>query len=110
ILVEGPYFEGDWVSVGGPGGAEGTVEEIGLRRTVLRDGTGSGHAVSNGLIRQSSNVTRVFSVATVEMQVPRAADLDRAIEVAARVTRELREDPAWSDQCAADVETDTWVT
>ena len=70
ILVEGPFFKGDWVRVGGTGGVEGVVEEIGLRRTVLRDGTGSVHAVSNGLIRQSSNVTRVFSVATVDMQVP----------------------------------------
>jgi small conductance mechanosensitive channel len=110
ILVEGPYFEGDWVSVGGPGGAEGTVEEIGLRRTVLRDGTGSVHAVSNGLIRQSSNVTRVFSVAVVEVQVPRPGDLDRAIEAAARVTREMREDSAWSDRFSADSETDIWVT
>ena len=42
ILVEGPYFKGDWVKVGAPGGVEGEVEEIGLRRTVLRDGDGLG--------------------------------------------------------------------
>ena len=109
ILVEGPFFKGDWVRVGGPGGVEGEVEEIGLRRTVLRDGMGSVHAVSNGLIRQSSNVTRVFSVATVEIAVPQAGDLDRAIEVATRVTREMREDPTWSDRFPADAETDVWV-
>ncbi len=109
-LVEGPYFKGDWVRVGGPGGVEGEVEEIGLRRTVLRDGLGSVHAVSNGLIRQSSNVTRVFSVATVEVPVPQAADLDRAIEAAARVTREMREDAEWVDRFLADAPTDIWVT
>ena len=98
ILVEGPYFKGDWVKVGAPGGVEGEVEEIGLRRTVLRDALGSVHAVSNGLIRQSSNVTRVFSVATVEMAVPQAADLERAVEIAARVAREMREDPEWKDR------------
>ena len=27
ILVEGPYFKGDWVKVGAPGGVEGEVEE-----------------------------------------------------------------------------------
>ena len=70
ILVEGTFFKGDWVKVGAPGGVEGEVEEIGLRRTVLRDGFGSVHAVSNGLIRQSSNVTRVFSIATVEIVDP----------------------------------------
>ena len=108
-LVEGPFFKGDWIVVGGTGGAEGSVEEIGLRRTLLRDSMGSMHAVSNGLIRQSSNVTRVFSVATVDIQVPQAGALDRAIEVAARVTREMREDPAWSDRFAADTQTDIWV-
>ncbi len=109
ILVEGPYFNGDWIKVGATGGAEGTVEEIGLRRTVIRDGMGSVHAVSNGLIRQSANVTRIFSVATVEIQVTQPADLDRAIETAARVTREMRVDPAWSDRFPTDTQTDIWV-
>jgi small conductance mechanosensitive channel len=110
ILVEGPYFKGDWVRVGGVGGVEGTVEEIGLRRTVLRDGIGSVHAVSNGLIRQSSNVTRVFSVATVDMLVPSVRELDRAIEVATRLSRELQEDPAWAGHFPPESPTDTWVT
>jgi small conductance mechanosensitive channel len=109
ILVEGPYFKGDWVRVGAPGGVEGEVEEIGLRRTVLRDGLGSVHAVSNGLIRQSSNVTRVFSVATVELAVPQARDLDRVIEAVVRVTREMRDDPTWSDRFLTDAETDVTV-
>ena len=109
-LVEGPFFKGDWVQVGGPGGVEGTVEEIGLRRTLLRDGLGSVHAVSNGLIRQSSNVTRVYSVATVELQVLHAGDLDRAIETAFRVTQELRDDPDWSARMAVDQPTNVWVT
>jgi small conductance mechanosensitive channel len=110
ILVEGPYFKGDWIRVGGPTGVEGTVEEIGLRRTLLRDGMGSVHAISNGLIRLSSNVTRVYSVATVELPVLLGRDLDAAIEIAARVTREVREDPAWADRIPDDAETDVWVT
>jgi small conductance mechanosensitive channel len=109
-LVEGPFFKGDWVRVGGPGAVEGTVEEIGLRRTLLRDGMGSVHAVSNGLIRQSTNVTRLYSVATVELQVLRAADLDRAIETALRVTRELAQDPDWTSRIAVEEPTTTWVT
>ena len=110
ILVEGTFFKGDWVKVGAPGGVEGEVEEIGLRRTVLRDGFGSVHAVSNGLIRQSSNVTRVFSVATVEIAVPRAGELDRAIEAVVRVTREMREDAEWSDRFEADTEPAITIT
>ena len=33
ILIEGPYFKGDYVAVSGHPGIEGVVEEIGLRRT-----------------------------------------------------------------------------
>jgi small conductance mechanosensitive channel len=109
-LVEGPFFKGDWVRVGGSGGVEGTVEEIGLRRTLLRDGMGSVHAISNGLIRQSTNVTRVYSVATVELQVLRAADLERAIETVLRVTRELTGDGDWRDRIAVDEPSAVWVT
>ncbi len=109
-LVEGPFFKGDWVRVGGPGGVEGTVEEIGLRRTLLRDGMGAMHAISNGLIRQSTNVTRVYSVATVELQVLHAADLDRAIETALRVTRELTGDGDWRERIAVDEPSAVWVT
>jgi hypothetical protein len=71
---------------------------------------GSTHAVSNGLIRQSSNNTRVFSVATVELQVLHAGDLDRAIETAFRVSEELRDDPDWSARVVLDEPTNVWVT
>lgn len=109
-LVEGPFFKGDWVRVGGPGGVEGTVEEIGLRRTLLRDGTGAMHAVSNGLIRQSTNMTRVYSVAVVELQVLRANDLERAIDTALRVAHELGDDEAWSGRVVRDPPVEVWVT
>jgi small-conductance mechanosensitive channel len=110
ILVEGPYFKGDWIKVVGSVVVEGTVDEIGLRRTLLRDAMGSVHAVSNGLIRLSSNVTRLFSVATVEVQVLHARDLDSAIAAMTRVALTTREDPAWSDRFPADAQTDVWVT
>ena len=110
ILVEGPYFKGDYVSVGGQPGTEGVVEEIGLRRTVLRDATGASNAVSNGLIRSSTNLTRLFSVAVVDFYVLRAAQLDQALSAVTRVADELREDPAWVERFPADAPTNVWVT
>jgi small conductance mechanosensitive channel len=110
ILVEGPYYQGDWIRIPGPAGmVEGQVEEIGLRRTVLRDRTGVVHAVGNGLIRQSSNLTRVYSVAGTEVQVLRTQDIDRALAAAGRVGLELQSDPDWA---ASVVEgpVETWVT
>jgi small-conductance mechanosensitive channel len=110
ILVEGPFFEGDWVVVGGPDQVEGEVRVIGLRRTVLRDKSGSSHAVSNGLLRLSSNQTRVFSVAAVEVVVPRGRDLDAAIAAIEGVIAAMHADPAWSGRMAADVQPDISIT
>ena len=110
ILVEGPYFNGDYVVVNDHSGAEGVVEEIGLRRTVLRDAMGSSHAVSNGLIRLSSNLTRLYSVAVVDLQILHADELDSAMATAARVADEMRVDAAWADRFVADTDTDLWVT
>jgi small-conductance mechanosensitive channel len=77
ILVEGPFFKGDYVVVPGHPGVEGVVEEVGLRRTVLRDPMGVAHAVSNGYIRLSSNRTRLYSIAVGDVVVLHAADLRR---------------------------------
>ncbi len=110
ILVEGPYFKGDYVTVGGHPGTEGVVEEIGLRRTVLRDATGASNAVSNGLIRSSTNLTRLFSVAVVDLHVLRADQLDLALAAMTRVADELREDVAWADRFPADAPSSVWVT
>jgi small conductance mechanosensitive channel len=110
ILVEGPYFRGDYVAVGGHPGIEGVVEEIGLRRTMLRDGVGSSHAVSNGLIRLSSNRTRLFSVAAIDVQVLHPGDLERALAVAGQVADEMRGEAGWVDRIATDVGADVSVT
>jgi len=97
ILVEGQYYKGDWIAVKGPLGAvEGTVEEIGLRRTVLRDASGTVHSISNGLVRLSSNLTRVYSVASAEVQILHPTELDRAIAIANQVATDLERDPEWA--------------
>ncbi len=98
ILIEGQYYNGDWITVSGSGvNIEGEVEEVGLRRTTLRDMAGVVHSVSNGQIRISSNWTRVYAVASIQVRVLRGQDLGRALEVVDRVGREMLEDPAWKD-------------
>ena len=92
ILVEGQYFIGDWISVGG---VEGSVEEITLRRTVIRDATGTVHSISNGVIRTSSNLTRLYAGLAVDVVVPYDTDIDRASAVVGQVGREMFQDPEW---------------
>ena len=93
ILVEGQYFLGDWI---GAGGVEGTVEDITLRRTVIRDATGTVHSISNGTIRTSSNFTRMYAGIAVDVVVAYGTDIDRASAVVDRVGREMFDDAAWT--------------
>jgi len=98
ILAEGQYYKGDWLSVDLPSGLiAGEVEEVGLRRTVLRNAQGV-HSISNGLIRSSSNATRVYSTITVDFQVLRAAQIDQVIELANEAGAQMAEDPEWKDR------------
>ncbi len=92
ILFEDQYRVGDVVNVAGFGGL---VEEIGLRRTVLRDLDGVVHSVSNGAIEVASNSTRVFSRVNLNISVGYGESLDRVIEVTNRVCQEMAEDPKW---------------
>jgi small conductance mechanosensitive channel len=99
ILLEGQFYVGDWVNIASSNiTVSGTVEEIGLRRTVLRDVSGTVHSVSNGQIRVSSNMTRVYAVLQVEIPLVAEADLEKAIATTNRVGAEMYADPEWSNR------------
>jgi small-conductance mechanosensitive channel len=90
ILVEGQYFKGDTVNLGG---IEGVVEEVGLRRTVLRDLRGTLHSISNGVIRTSANMTRTYAAATVEIDGVADGDVETVIVILGEVGASLVADP-----------------
>ncbi len=94
ILLEGQYFKGDIVNINGTGG---TVEEVGLRRTVLRDFGGVVHSISNGVIRTSSNMTRTYAVPVVLVEGIADQDVDATIRVLNAVGREMAADPAFAE-------------
>ena len=93
ILTEGQYFKGDVVQLGT---VEGTVEEVGLRRTVVRDAKGTVHSVSNGTIRVSSNRTRTYALATIDLDGIAGTDVEGVIEVFDAVGLALSEDEAFN--------------
>jgi small-conductance mechanosensitive channel len=95
IVLEGPFYKGDWVQIGG---AEGEVEEIGLRRTTLRDASGTVHSVSNGLVRVASNLTRVYARMQVDLTIPFGTDLEAVTRIANEVGREMADDPDWTSR------------
>lgn len=92
VLFENQFRIGDVVRIGG---VEGTVEQMTLRATTLRDGHGVVHFVPNGLIGVVSNVTRHWSRAVVDVGVAYKEDLDRVLAVLRQAVAEFAADPAW---------------
>jgi small-conductance mechanosensitive channel len=92
IILENQYRVGDVARVAD---IAGLVEEVTLRKTVLRDLDGVVHHVPNGEIRTASNFTRHFARVNLNISVAYGTDLDHAIRVINRVGKELAEDKEW---------------
>jgi small-conductance mechanosensitive channel len=90
MLVEDQYGVGDVIDAGV---ASGTVEGVSLRTTRLRDVEGIVWHVPNGAITRVGNKSQQWSRALVDVLVPTAADLRRAIEVIKESVDELGHDP-----------------
>jgi small-conductance mechanosensitive channel len=89
ILIENQYSKGDVVTVAG---ISGLVEEVGLRRTVLRDLDGVVHHVPNSAISVASNLTQEWSRVNLNVSVAYGEDLDKVFEVINRVGHEMAAD------------------
>ena len=89
ILLEDQYNKGDVVRVAG---IAGTVEEVNMRRTVLRDLNGIVHSIPNGEVTTASNYTKDWSRVNLDISVGYGEDLDHVIEVLNQVGNELAQD------------------
>jgi len=92
IIMENQYRVGDVARVAD---VAGLVEEVTLRKTVLRDLDGIVHHVPNGEIRVASNFTRHYARVNLNVSVAYGTDLDHAISVINRVGQELAKDEKW---------------
>jgi small conductance mechanosensitive channel len=92
ILMENQYRVGDVARVAD---VAGLVEEINLRKTVLRDLDGIVHHVPNGEIRVASNFSRHFARVNLNISVAYNTDLDYAIAVINRVCAKMAEEDKW---------------
>jgi small conductance mechanosensitive channel len=89
IMLEDQYNVGDVIKVGSTGGL---VEEVNLRRTVLRDLDGIVHSIPNGEITTVSNFTRDLARVKLDVPVGYGEDLDHVISVINEVGNKLGED------------------
>lgn len=95
ILGENPFSVGDVVAIAG---VRGTVEEVGLRRTIVHDVDGTIHSIPNSEILVASNFTRTYARVNERFAVSPAADIERAVEALAGACVALAADPGWADR------------
>lgn len=92
ILLENQFSIGDVVELAG---VSGEVEAFSLRRTTLRDLSGTVHTVPNGEIRVASNRTRVWARINEEVQVAYGSDIDHVVKTVNAVGQAMFEDGEW---------------
>ena len=86
IIMENQYAVGDIVTIEG---MTGTVEEMELRVTKLRNFNGDLHIVPNGEIKKITNHVRGNKAVLVDVPVAYSADVDKAIALAQDVCNEV---------------------
>lgn len=99
LLGENPFGVGDVVAIAG---IQGTVEEVGLRRTVLRDADGTVHSVPNSEIRVASNFTRTYARLNERFTVAPGTDIGRAVAILDGVCAALAGADGWRDRFIED--------
>ena len=93
IVFEDQYVVGDLIQVNGE---TGRVEHLTLRRTVIRDPAGAMVTVPNSLVGQVANLSRDWSQAFVDVTVPAAEMVGRALATLERIAGDFRNDADWS--------------
>jgi len=99
ILIENQFEVGDGIKVAG---VQGTVEEITMRRTILRDADGTIHIVPNSNIQIVSNMTRDWSQVTLHVAVDYSENSDRVVKLLQEVAQELYNAPEYRDDLVAE--------
>lgn len=92
IILENQYRVGDVVEIDK---ATGTVEQISLRSTVLRDSNGSVHYIPNGTIAHAINKTMGFSKINLTIEVPAATDIDKLAATINEVGTKMASEEKW---------------
>jgi small conductance mechanosensitive channel len=99
ILIENQYNIGDTVKLAS---LTGTVEDLTLRLTKLRDGDGTLYFIPNSQIATVSNLSRDFSVATLSLTVDASADPDTVLRILRTTALAVRNDDAFKNIAVSD--------
>lgn len=92
VLAEDQYRVGDTVKVAN---IWGVVEDISLRRTLVRDMDGVLHTIPNSAITTVANYTRNYARVNLDLRLAYGEDLARVTAIVEAVGQELAADPAY---------------
>ena len=93
IILEDQFNVGEVVRLTG---MTGTVEVMTLRRTEIRDGDGTLYMVPNSQITTVANLSRDFSVTTVNVVLDFSALPDQVVKLLTSIAMEIRNDPSFA--------------
>jgi small conductance mechanosensitive channel len=93
MLLEDQYGVGDLIDVGE---ATGTVEEVTLRVTKLRDPTGVAWYVRNGEIVRVANKSQGWSTAVVDLPVAYTENVEKVLAIIREVVAQVYADAEWA--------------
>lgn len=94
VIMENQYRIGDVVNINGIGGS---VENITLRKTTLRDMNGTVHHIPHGEIKTVSNLTKDFSRVNMNLGISYNSNLEHVIAVVNEIGSQMAEDPQFKD-------------
>jgi small conductance mechanosensitive channel len=94
IIMENQYRIGDVVCFDG---TCGSVEDITLRMTTLRDLDGTVHHIPHGEIKKVSNLSKFFARVNLNVGVSYDSNLEKVISVINKVGQDMAEDEQWKD-------------
>ncbi len=94
MIVEDQYGIGDLVDLGE---VVGTVEEVALRFTRLRDLSGVVWYVRNGEVLRVGNRSQGWTLAIVDIPIGYDEDIDRVREIVMNVATDMDENPDYDD-------------
>lgn len=99
MILENQYGVGDLITVSG---ITGTVEDVGLRVTRLRDVEGTIWYVTNGSVTELGNRSQGWSLAVVDIPVGYGADIEQVQQVLTAVAAGMQADAAWQAKILPD--------
>jgi len=95
IILENQYRIGDIININDTGGL---VEDISLRKTTLRDLSGTVHHIPHGEIQIVSNLSKDFARINLDIGVAYDTNLEHVIKVINQTGKELAADPVFKDR------------